>query len=345
MFGCYRTYLALLVMVFHLLGVPLIGQVAVFSFFVLSGFLMTMIMAQSYGYTAAGRTRYALNRAFRLFPPYWAALFFALGVVLWCGPAFMMAYKPDMAVPRDPIEWLANATMTFPRIVPYDFVPRLIPAAWALTVELVYYVAIGLGIARTPRRSLLWLIGSMIFSIAVLWLKVLPEFRYGAIPAGSLPFAAGAVSYHYRDRIAALLPTVTGIPGLSMLAMHPAAVAMTLASKFILPPAWALQLALFAIIPLSAIITVQLHGAGLKRISRAVDTRLGDYSYPIYLLHWPAGALAAKLIYDRAAIGPNADSAVAFITALGIVIVLGTLIVQFVDPLTNRVRDAIRGRS
>jgi peptidoglycan/LPS O-acetylase OafA/YrhL len=37
-------------MAFHLMGVPAIGEGAVASFFVLSGFLMTMIMTETYGH-------------------------------------------------------------------------------------------------------------------------------------------------------------------------------------------------------------------------------------------------------------------------------------------------------
>lgn len=47
--------LAFEVVVFHLLSVPIIGRYAVMSFFVLSGFLMTTIMHQTYGYTLKGR--------------------------------------------------------------------------------------------------------------------------------------------------------------------------------------------------------------------------------------------------------------------------------------------------
>ena len=52
--GIYRFLLALNVVIFHLLDVPAIGPFAVFSFFVLSGFLMTLIMKETYGYSLSG---------------------------------------------------------------------------------------------------------------------------------------------------------------------------------------------------------------------------------------------------------------------------------------------------
>ena len=82
--GIYRFLLALNVVIFHLLGVPAIGPFAVFSFFVLSGFLMTLIMKETYGYSLSGLSKYAMNRFLRLFPSYWVLLLItilAIGLV------------------------------------------------------------------------------------------------------------------------------------------------------------------------------------------------------------------------------------------------------------------------
>ena len=62
MFGVYRAFLALMVVALHLGGLPVVGAYAVFGFYVLSGYLMTLIMQDRYGYTASGRSAYAVNR-------------------------------------------------------------------------------------------------------------------------------------------------------------------------------------------------------------------------------------------------------------------------------------------
>ena len=79
MFGIWRTLLAIEVVAYHILPLPLIGRYAVFSFFVLSGFLMTEIMQRAYGYTPGGSVRYLANRALRLLPSYW----FAAALGMW----------------------------------------------------------------------------------------------------------------------------------------------------------------------------------------------------------------------------------------------------------------------
>ena len=51
MLGSFRFILALLVVTQHLLLIPSVGHFAVHGFFILSGFLMTLVMSDTYGYT------------------------------------------------------------------------------------------------------------------------------------------------------------------------------------------------------------------------------------------------------------------------------------------------------
>lgn len=73
MFGTYRTLLAVMVIFLHLGGMPVIGGYAVFGFYILSGYLMTLIMHKNYGYTRDGVARYAINRFLRIYPIYWVS--------------------------------------------------------------------------------------------------------------------------------------------------------------------------------------------------------------------------------------------------------------------------------
>lgn len=79
MFGTYRTILALMVVFLHLGGVPRIGAYAVFGFYCLSGYLMTLIMQTTYGYSFQGVIKYGINRFLRNYPsigfPYYSQSF------------------------------------------------------------------------------------------------------------------------------------------------------------------------------------------------------------------------------------------------------------------------------
>jgi peptidoglycan/LPS O-acetylase OafA/YrhL len=57
MFGFFRTLLALAVVVEHLGPAHYVGPYAVFGFYVLSGYLMTLIMHETYGHTAGRGTQ------------------------------------------------------------------------------------------------------------------------------------------------------------------------------------------------------------------------------------------------------------------------------------------------
>src|SRR5688572_16262825 len=79
MFGTFRYVLALLVLFQH--TVPRLGGephgaglYAVFSFFVLSGYVVTKVLHESYGVDGAATCRFLLNRGLRVYPLYWMTL-------------------------------------------------------------------------------------------------------------------------------------------------------------------------------------------------------------------------------------------------------------------------------
>lgn len=70
MFGILRTILAINVVLLHVFSVPTLGNYSVSFFFVLSGFLMTYIMHETYGFDLKGVKYFWLNRILRLYPIY-----------------------------------------------------------------------------------------------------------------------------------------------------------------------------------------------------------------------------------------------------------------------------------
>jgi len=72
----------------HLGNVSALGVYAVFGFYILSGYLMTLILHSGYGYSWSGVRRFALNRFLRIYPIYWVACLISAGLVLWLGAQF-----------------------------------------------------------------------------------------------------------------------------------------------------------------------------------------------------------------------------------------------------------------
>jgi peptidoglycan/LPS O-acetylase OafA/YrhL len=161
-----RGYAALLMVTYHawvLTGGPLLGGgravlsggfLAVDLFFVLSAFVLTLPTARS-GSFGSWRD-YALRRAARILPAYYAAV--AVALILFhplAGPA---------ADQRPPTADALLAHLTFlqveARLIPgYDGALgfRVDPVLWTLSVEVAFYAVLPLVILGFLRRPLLWL--------------------------------------------------------------------------------------------------------------------------------------------------------------------------------------------
>ncbi len=200
MFGFFRLILAAMVMAGHLFWISDFGRYAVFGFFILSGYLMTLIMQESYSYRAQGLGRFALNRFLRLYPAYWTACLISVVLIIALGEANTSVISSSLALPRTSEIVAVNLTMVSFSLFPHEVGPRLSPATWALTVELFYYCLIGLGISRNRNRTMVWLFLSVVYVALTYFMGLFWHARYFALPAGSLPFSIGALLYFlHRD--------------------------------------------------------------------------------------------------------------------------------------------------
>lgn len=155
------------------------GRVAVIGFYLLSGYLMTLLCCGPY----RGRFQaFWANRLIRVFPTYWI-IYLASVLWLWRFPATPWG-----------TEVMGNyGWWQILGIVPVHF-PQVNPSAWALSVELFWWLAISLGIATTAWRTGLWLMASTVF-VVVFGAWPLSDW-YTTIWFGSFWFALGAFGSH-----------------------------------------------------------------------------------------------------------------------------------------------------
>lgn len=88
--GSFRTLLAISVLITHsgpIFGVTLLnGDMAITLFFLVSGFLMSLILTEKY----ASVKLFYLNRLLRIYPPFWAAVLFTVLVgAIFRAPPFL----------------------------------------------------------------------------------------------------------------------------------------------------------------------------------------------------------------------------------------------------------------
>lgn len=294
MFGILRTLLAFNVVLLHIFNVPTLGNYSVMAFFILSGFLMTLIMHNSYGYTIRGFKFFWFNRILRLYPVYWMVLILSLSLLLF---DFKIPMHPDMNIPKGFSQWFSNVTMIFSNLFPHKFVPRVVPPSWALTNELFYYTLISIGISRTMKRTLIWFLFGMLYFLYTYLFKDLPTYRYGFLLASSLPFSFGALlfyamKYFPLKNIKWYMPIIT----YTLFVFN----GLFLSNIKI----WKIDIGFYVNFLLSAFLVYQLYFLFISKKWKNIDTYIGHFSYPLYLSHYLCAILFVLLL----GYGNRADS-------------------------------------
>jgi peptidoglycan/LPS O-acetylase OafA/YrhL len=332
MFGLFRFVLALLVVGNHLGGDYTvkgaavfngIGNFAVYGFFVVSGYLMTLVLNQTYQFNAR---KFWLNRFLRLYPSYYFVCAFAmLGMILW--PDAAAAYHETYRISSSPSDWLGLLTIFTLPFRGSNFRP--VPPIWSVGVELVMYFLLFAFIARRPRFAR-WS-GAVALGYTVL--ANLPGRNwdtYSSLWAALLPFSLGALIYFHRDRLivppSVLRPAVAVVGGLWLcnLAVHSCTGEYT--------RTFYLNLLLCAGL---VVLLSQVRPASEKL--KGWDKFVGDLAYPVFLLHWGVGLYVSVLLCQG---HPRGIDVLGY--SLPLVIILSALMIFFIDRPLEKLRRRIR---
>jgi len=334
MFGVYRTALACMVVMLHFAATPYLGQYAVFGFFALSGYLMTYIMQENYGYTYKGITAYAVNRFLRIFPLYWICCFLAIAILFLLGPVNTTDINPAYSSPKTLVQWLQNLGL----LLRFGTNPILISPAWALTVELFFYACIGLGLSLNKKISFIWFFLSVIYTVYLNYIDASFGIRYHTIAAASLPFSSGAAVFHWRHDLRRLLGPIAEHDFAPMGLFFLLLANWTVASGAGGLAGWGFYINYL----LCAIMIVSLfHRKSLPFVSRKWDTWIGELSYPIYLTHFPLGFLLFwgfnKLGFEFS--GPNWAF---FFLSMPMLLIFSWALASWIERPVELLRSAIK---
>ena len=209
-----RYILATMVAQTHLwpLGAAWTGNIAVFAFYTLSGYLMTRILNERYGFSARGTVAFLLNRVLRLWPAYLAILgltLIALSFLPLSNFFSLIRMPTTLADIVTNLAILGQVTFDFRQWLP---LAKPVATSWSLSIELFSYLLLALCFARTPAR--LWAfaaIGAVGMAISTRYCAVGPDpaaygpycsqNRYGVLQAGFIPFAMGGLFYFHRGAL------------------------------------------------------------------------------------------------------------------------------------------------
>ena len=358
--GTFRFLLALSVALSHfgtVWGYHIMnGRMAVQCFYMISGFLISLVLSHKYDpSTADGRRLFYSNRALRIFVPYWSfcvmilavhvVIYFALGIRFGADAAFMQ-YWPEMTLltriyllfsnifilTQEWSMWLVyqsgaiipvwNSDLHSPHLGTF----QVIPQAWSVSLELMFYTLAPFLVRRH------WLVLVAIIVATYLLRSVAATygfdgsgFAYRFFPFEIGLFLAGVLSHRVYEKLK--LHGVMRFP--ISLAIGATLIGMVLVQQYV----DSLDNHKFYILVVVAL-------PALFDLSRRIklDSWLGELSYPIYLVH--LSVLSFGQILVTAVIGPFENpNWLAFAMAIATV-VISIAYVHWVDAPFERWRQA-----
>jgi peptidoglycan/LPS O-acetylase OafA/YrhL len=297
--GTFRFILAMAVLMSHIavrIGPSVISRSsthiliwagnAVFAFFIISGFYMSLIVNEKYAKLHHGTRRFYVNRALRLYPIHWTILILYATCFLYYGaPNFLMG---DLRVPL----WLwlyavcSNVSFFGVEVLPFFNDQNwafVVGPIWSLSIECYFYLLAPFIVGRSLRALLVLLAaaGALRLGLYVSGAPMLP-WRYLFFPADLVLFLLGALSYRLYDFVkgkqyanwlgagaAVVLIVCVTTPYLWAESNHWGV------SDLDNPAAWCFYICVCICTPLLFNLS-----AGWK-----FDNLLGQLSYPVYLSH------------------------------------------------------------
>ena len=247
-----------------------LGTLAVYVFFIISGFFISASWHRSRDLTDFG-----LARGLRLLPALFVSLLLTVAVL---GPLVTRLPLGDYLTDPQTLGFLPfNLTLLHPRftlpgVFDHNPYPTVEGSIWTLQHEAACYAALalcGMVAARWPRALLAIGLGYV-----ALWLAPVLPHRLEAWRVLSVPFLLGMLFWHLRAQLPLRLPVALGLGGLAAL-LHGTVLAYA-----------ALILALgYGVFWLGVV-----PGGAIRRFNR-----LGDYSYGVYIYAFPVQGLVAYL--------------------------------------------------
>ena len=310
--GTWRFFLSFLVAISHLYGHMIHGPAAyaVWGFFVLSGFLMSLVLTKKYGFSPSGLKDYAQNRFLRIYPSY------IFSVILGIGVLFVLkryhfettVLNPAFQRPGSLYEFISNFLM-----IPFAVGGLFVPVASALFVEVWAYALMPF-MAYSRHAAIL---GFLITLAGNIQYGITPEsfpIRYSGFATGLLAFSVGSLTLHYYETLKRF-----GMPCTSVLVWCIHGV------LWLFDPYYPWNYGLYISMFLSAWVVISLFP--LK--SSQLDKLLGDLSYPVYLLHTTAGMCIYFFFGQRSLLFFSAAFALTVILSYGVVRLIENPLIRF----------------
>ncbi len=285
-----RGLAVLIIVLFHAsIGPFKAGYLGVDIFFVISGFLITGLLIRSLEAGNFSFKEFYIRRAKRLLPAAFVTLLLtAIGSYFFLTISDFNDFKDQVI---GSLTFTTNMTLLYQSGY-FEGASKAKPLLhmWSLAVEEQFYMLVPLALFFTPQRF--WKLGALAGIAASLVACILvyqhnPDMAFFTLPTRAWELGIGAAGALYSGHKALLRPV--------SLLFWPALAALMLIPVFPLSSHHpGLDAALVCLATLIVILRGVPDGIWMKPLSK-----LGDYSYSLYLVHWPLFAFATNAYMEQ----------------------------------------------
>jgi peptidoglycan/LPS O-acetylase OafA/YrhL len=333
MFGIFRYCLATIVVIGHLWPslVPGMGSYAVFGFYILSGYLMTLVLSDVYGFSKDGTLKFIINRLLRIFPPYLFIFFISIIIYFSIKPIPEQFYFFKLPLTFE--DWLRNILLFDIKSGGNIATPMLVGVAWTLYVELVFYFLMAIILVRNKTIALIW----FFFSLVITTYMVIDGYdivaRYYSVIAGSLPFSTGAMIYFYRSKL--IIKPQKLLQTVGILFLVNIFLTRVFDIGYLEVPGLYISYALSALLIVGCI---NINAQNLPIFVKRIDKLLGDISYNVYLCHWPVAIFISSFFFA----GSLQRSSPLFFISIFFINTFSLLVFYLIEKKINIARNIIK---
>lgn len=286
-------------------------------------------MHKTYGYSMTGVLLYLINRILRIYPLYWISILLSILLIFGLSENITTKLNASIFLPDNISSLLRNLFIVFS----IDTEPRLTPPAWALSVELFYYLIIGFGASRNLKISSIWFLSSLIYTAYLTLGGASFSYRYFTIAAASLPYSLGALTY--------FIPRNYPIKKLHM--AIPITITLFTINYFIgIKNNNPTGIHFYLNTTLCGFLIIFLSRSNNK--FKKIDSLLGDLSFPIYLLHYQCG-IFVYFLFTRLQINPDISPIPFLVSSSGFCLILALLTALTLESRIERIHSRIRPKT
>lgn len=350
MLGILRFFLASCVIVFHLTAqVPNIGQLSVNFFYVISGYLITLILNETYHFKFK---EFAINRFLRLYPTYY--VFAIISIIIYSTPfsgVTSSSFHSSWLGGQQPFDVLGNlfifpwaflsdqSVLSIPGIL-YSEIPRfrLIPSTWSIGVEIVCYAILFVFSSRRFFFALLSFLVATIYHLTIHKYGLNSGYSYYPFMAAMLPFSIGIIGYYISKKIEQRKRLTLSI-------WHQLITLLTVIFLFTSNWIWSVgsddfynSTSYYANNLIGLFAIMALHGSSLTGKLKSISKFLGDLSYPMFLVQYVAGYIGWQLLGRP----DGVRGWDVFISGYLVSLILSVSIILIIDKPIQKIRARIR---